>query len=110
MLKIAPQEEGLTSSVSDPTVFTYSVPNSNHSVRVIDRIKESVCLTSELNAEKMLTISIQERGLATLRKYGARLNHLDASSVRIVSTDTFRTAKKRRRILISGRASGRFSN
>ena len=67
--------------------------NSDHSVRIIDKIKEPVRLASGLDSQKMLTHSIQEKALTTLKKYGDRLRHLDAPSVRVVATDTFRKAK-----------------
>ena len=67
--------------------------NSNGSVRIIDKLKDSVRLASGLNSEKMLSPDIQDKALAALRKYGDRLRHLDSPSVRVVATDTFRKAK-----------------
>ena len=59
----------------------------------IDQIKETVRLAAGLNESGMLSVSAQERALATLQRFGERLRAFHPDKVRAVATNTFRVAR-----------------
>jgi len=62
-------------------------------LRTIDRLREMVRLASGLDEEKNLDAETQKRALACLKRFGQRIENFPAGSVRIVGTNTLRTAK-----------------
>jgi exopolyphosphatase/guanosine-5'-triphosphate,3'-diphosphate pyrophosphatase len=62
-------------------------------LQTIDRLKETVRLASGLDQDDMLDSVTQDRALACLEKFGQRIRHFPLGSVRIVGTNTLRTAK-----------------
>lgn len=62
-------------------------------LRTIDRLKEMVRLASGLDDEKNLTAETQKKALACLQRFGQRIENFPPGSVRIVGTNTLRTAK-----------------
>ena len=64
----------------------------NDQLIVVDRIKEMVRLAAGINKKKILSEEVQERALACLSRFGQRLRDLPASCVRIVGTNTLRSA------------------
>ncbi len=65
----------------------------NGNLQTIDRLKEMVRLASGLDANNVLDESTQHRALACLERFGQRIRHFPPGSVRIVGTNTLRTAK-----------------
>ena len=65
----------------------------NDQLIVVDRIKEMVRLAAGINNKKILSEEVQERALACLSRFGQRLRDLPASCVRIVGTNTLRSAR-----------------
>ena len=59
----------------------------------LDVLKESVRLAAGLNADKMLDLDSQARGLAALRQFGERLRGFESGAVRAVATNTLRVAR-----------------
>ena len=59
----------------------------------LDVLKESVRLAAGLNADKMLDLDSQARGLAALRQFGERLRGFEVGAVRAVATNTLRVAR-----------------
>lgn len=62
-------------------------------LRTIDKLKEMVRLASGLDKHKNLDAQTQTRALACLERFGERIRDFPAGSVRIVGTNTLRTAK-----------------
>lgn len=62
-------------------------------LKVIDRIREMVCLGAGLDASGKLSTASQERAIECLQRFGQRLQEMQANSVRVVGTNTFRLAK-----------------
>ncbi len=62
-------------------------------LKTIDRLKEMVRLASGLDDEKNLTAETQLRALDCLKRFGQRIENFPVGSVRIVGTNTLRTAK-----------------
>jgi len=65
----------------------------NGKLRTIDKLKEMVRLASGLDNEKNLNTETQSRALDCLERFGQRIENFPAGSVRIVGTNTLRTAK-----------------
>jgi exopolyphosphatase/guanosine-5'-triphosphate,3'-diphosphate pyrophosphatase len=61
-------------------------------LQTIDRLKETVRLASGLDENNMLDSNTQDRALACLEKFGQRIRHFPVGTVRIVGTNTLRTA------------------
>ena len=59
----------------------------------LDSLKESVRLASGLTDGKFLDHASQQRGLATLQRFGERLRGFQQEAVRVVATNTLRVAK-----------------
>ena len=64
-------------------------------LKTIDRLKEMVRLASGLNKKNVLDEPTQQRALASLERFGHRIQNFPQSNIRIVGTNTLRTAKKR---------------
>lgn len=62
-------------------------------LRTLDRLKEMVRLASGLDDEKNLNKETQKKALECLKRFGQRIENFPAGSVRIVGTNTLRTAK-----------------
>lgn len=65
----------------------------NDQLIVVDRIKEMVRLAAGIDKKKILSEEVQERALACLSRFGQRLRDLPSSCVRIVGTNTLRSAR-----------------
>lgn len=71
--------------------------------RRIDYLKETVRLGGGLDAEGRLTESAQQRGLACLERFAARLRSVPGAQLRAVATQTLREAKNRDAFLARAR-------
>lgn len=60
---------------------------------VLDRLKEMVRLAGGLRADRTLDPEVQEHALACLTRFGQRLQGLPADRVRVVGTNTLRSAR-----------------
>ena len=69
-------------------------------LQTIDRLREMVRLASGLDANNVLDESTQNRALACLERFGQRIRNFPLGSVRIVGTNTLRTAKNAGQFLI----------
>ncbi|MCX7098866.1 MAG: exopolyphosphatase [Methylococcales bacterium] len=69
-------------------------------VQTIDRLKEMVRLASGLDADNFLDEATQNRALACLERFGQRIRHFPSGSVRIVGTNTLRTASNAAEFLL----------
>jgi exopolyphosphatase/guanosine-5'-triphosphate,3'-diphosphate pyrophosphatase len=68
-------------------------------LQIIDRLKETIRLASGLDENDMLDSDTQQRALACLEKFAQRIRHFPLESVRIVGTNTLRTAKNSQQFL-----------
>ncbi len=68
--------------------------------QTIDRLREMVRLASGLDENKLLDEKTQSRALACLERFGQRIKHFPQGSVRIVGTNTLRTATNAAEFLI----------
>ncbi len=62
-------------------------------LQTVDSLKEMVRLAAGLNEDSVLDNATQQRALACLERFGQRIRHLPHDSVRVVGTNTLRTAK-----------------
>jgi len=62
-------------------------------IQVIDKLKEMVRLGAGLDDKKNLSEEAQQRALACLERFGQRLHTLNPDNVKIVGTNTLRSAK-----------------
>ncbi len=62
-------------------------------IQIIDRMKEMVRLAGGLQADGKLAEDAMERGIACLTRFGQRLSGMPRGSVRIVGTNTLRSAR-----------------
>lgn len=69
-------------------------------LRTIDRLKEMVRLASGLDDDRNLNIKTQDRALKCLERFGQRIRNFPPGSVRIVGTNTLRTAKNSQQFII----------
>lgn len=69
-------------------------------LQTIDRLKEMVRLASGLNAKNVLDEPTQQRALACLERFGQRIQNFPQNNVRIVGTNTLRTAKNAEQFLL----------
>jgi len=72
---------------------------SDGQVRFIDRLKEMVRLAAGLDADRYLTPEAIARGEACLERFGQRLRALDEANVRVLGTNTLRSAKNAESVL-----------
>ena len=68
-------------------------------LQTIDRLKEMVRLASGLNEKKILDKATHQRALACLERFGQRIQNFPDNNVRIVGTNTLRTAKNAEQFL-----------
>jgi len=68
-------------------------------LKTIDRLKEMVRLASGLNEKNILNEATQQRALACLERFGQRIKNFPENNVRIVGTNTLRTAKNAEQFL-----------
>jgi exopolyphosphatase/guanosine-5'-triphosphate,3'-diphosphate pyrophosphatase len=68
-------------------------------LQTLDRLKETVRLAAGLDQDNMLDSVTQDRALACLEKFAQRIRHFPLDSVRIVGTNTLRTAKNSQQFL-----------
>ena len=73
---------------------------NNGNLQTIDRLKEMVRLASGLDKNNVLDLATQARALACLERFGQRVRNFPAGSVRVVGTNTLRTAKNAQEFLI----------
>lgn len=73
---------------------------NNGKLQVIDRLKDMVRLASGLDESNYLDTGTQQRALQCLERFGQRIRDFPPDSVRIVGTNTFRTAKNAHQFLI----------
>ncbi len=62
-------------------------------VQIVDRMREMVRLGAGLDANKQLTPAAQNAALVCLERFGQRLRDMPAGSVRVVGTNTLRSAR-----------------
>ncbi len=68
-------------------------------LKTLDRLREMVRLASGLNSKNILDEDTQQRALACLERFGQRIQNFPESNVRIVGTNTLRTAKNARQFI-----------
>lgn len=73
-------------------------------LQTLDSLKEMVRLASGLDSENQLDEAAQLRALACLERFGQRIKNFPAGSVRVVGTNTLRTAKNIQDFLIKAEA------
>jgi exopolyphosphatase / guanosine-5'-triphosphate,3'-diphosphate pyrophosphatase len=62
---------------------------------ILDRLREMVRLAAGLDKQGRLDRAVTERSLACLQRFGQRLRDMQASSVRVVGTNTLRKARRK---------------
>ncbi|GAB6139753.1 exopolyphosphatase [Methylosoma difficile] len=65
----------------------------NGQLQTLDSLKEMVRLASGLDKDNLLDEAAQQRALACLERFGQRIRNFPPGSVRVVGTNTLRTAK-----------------
>lgn len=73
---------------------------NNGKLQTIDRLKEMVRLASGLDKNAVLDLNTQARALACLERFGQRVRNFPVGSVRVVGTNTLRTAKNAHEFLV----------
>jgi len=76
----------------------------NGQLQNLDSLKEMVRLASGLDDNNMLDEAAQQRALSCLERFGQRIRNLPAGSVRVVGTNTLRTAKNIQDFLVKAEA------
>ncbi len=69
-------------------------------LQTVDRLKEMVRLASGLDKKNHLDSSTQKRALECLERFGQRIRNFPLDSVRVVGTNTLRTAKNSAQFLL----------
>jgi len=77
---------------------------SHGQLSILDRLREPVRLAGGLDEHGRLDRDAIDRALACLERFGQRLRDMRAQSVRVVGTNTLRTAKRRGAFLDRARA------
>lgn len=72
----------------------------NGQLKTLDRLRDMVRLASGLNEKNILDEATQERALACLQRFGQRIQDFPESNVRIVGTNTLRTAKNAKQFIL----------
>ena len=62
-------------------------------LRVLDKMRERVRLAAGLDGEHLVSPSAQRRAIRCLERFGERLHDLSADQVRVVGTNTLRSAR-----------------
>jgi exopolyphosphatase/guanosine-5'-triphosphate,3'-diphosphate pyrophosphatase len=68
-------------------------------LQILDRLREMVRLASGLDKRNILDIQTQTRALECLERFGQRIRNFPPESVRVVGTNTLRTAKNAQQFL-----------
>lgn len=68
--------------------------NQDGRLKIIDRIKEMVRLSTGLDKSQKLDEEAKQRALACLQRFGQRLRDMHADTVRAIGTNALRRAKK----------------
>lgn len=68
-------------------------------LQILDRLREMVQLASGLDKRNNLDLATQTRAIACLERFGQRLRNLPHESVRVVGTNTLRTARNAQEFL-----------
>lgn len=68
-------------------------------LRTVDRLKEMVRLASGLDKHRNIDRKTQDKALECLERFGQRIRNFPPGSVRIVGTNTLRTAKNSREFI-----------
>lgn len=71
----------------------------NDELIIEDRLREMVRLGAGLDDKRRLLPETQERALACLQRFGQRLRDIPPDNIRVVGTNTLRSAKKIKRFL-----------
>lgn len=69
-------------------------------LQTVDRLKEMVRLASGLDKRNHLDNATQERALTCLERFGQRIRNFSPGSVRVVGTNTLRTAKNAQQFIV----------
>ena len=69
-------------------------------VQTLDSLKEMVRLAASLTADKNLDETTQQRALACLHRFGERIRNFPPDSVRVVGTNTLRTAHNSQQFIV----------
>lgn len=69
-------------------------------VQTLDSLKEMVRLAAGLTADKNLDDATQHRALACLQRFGERIRNFSPDSVRVVGTNTLRTAHNSQQFIV----------
>ncbi len=72
----------------------------NGKLRTIDRLREMVRLASGLDEHRNLDDKTQKKALECLERFGQRIRDFPSGSVRIVGTNTLRTAKNSQEFIL----------
>ena len=75
-------------------IIIAEVVNGGH-VKIIDRVKETICLAGGLDSNGRLTGAAVDAGLQCLERFGQRIRLLPTANIRAVSTYTLRAAQNR---------------
>jgi len=67
---------------------------------VVDRLREMVQLASGLGQSGRLTREARQRAIDCLRRFGERVSHMPAGAVRVVGTNTLRSARNTEEFLL----------
>ncbi|MDH5326261.1 MAG: exopolyphosphatase [Gammaproteobacteria bacterium] len=62
-------------------------------LHIVDRLREMVRLSAGMDDSRNITVEAQQRALNCLSKFGQRIKDLNQDSVRIVGTNTLRSAR-----------------
>ena len=73
-------------------------------VRILDRLREAVCLASGLDSENLLTDEAMDRALACITRFAQRLRDFPNRQVRVVGTNTLRKARNADKFLLRARS------
>lgn len=68
-------------------------------IQIVDRLREMVRLRAGLDDDLNLSDEAQKRALECLQRFAQRLKHIPRRNVRVVGTNTLRTAKNSARFL-----------
>lgn len=72
-------------------------------LRIIDRLRERTAIAEGLDESDRLKSKVAERALECLGRFGQRLSHMPADSVRVVGTNTLRRMRDSRAFLAKAR-------
>lgn len=70
-------------------------------LQVVDRLREMVRLRAGLDENQYLSPQAQQRALECLQRFAQRLKHIPAQNIRIVGTNTLRSASNATEFLIA---------